>query len=268
MASLFTVPISTGGRITCTTPVPRVYLLTFNSQPDNRLKSDFCNAFYLALDIIEHKHPKGVVVTTSGIQKFYSNGLDLDHANATPGFWKDVLFRLWHRILTYPMPTVALINGHAFAGGFMLAMMHDYRIQNPHRGYLCLNELALGVPLKAPMSSIFRQKVPSPQTYRTLVLEAKRFTALEALKEGIVDSLGGLDEVLTFIDEMKLVNMGGTGVYGKLKAEMWRETVQYLRDPDEQERKWDEMLLRDETRKGESLKRVAEWEKGEAKAKL
>ena len=56
----------------------------------------------------------------------------------------------------------------------MLAMMHDYRIMNPHRGYICLNEVELGVPLRPPMSSVFRQKV-TPQTYRTLVLEAKRF---------------------------------------------------------------------------------------------
>lgn len=72
------------------------------------------------------------------------------------------------------MPTIALLNGHCFAGALMLAFMHDYRMMNPHRGYLCLNEVELGVPLKAPMSSIFRQKV-IPQTYRTLVLEAKRY---------------------------------------------------------------------------------------------
>jgi enoyl-CoA hydratase/carnithine racemase len=72
------------------------------------------------------------------------------------------------------MPTIALLNGHAFAGAFMTAMMHDYRIMNPHRGFLCLNEVELGVPLRPPMSSVFRQKV-SPTVYRTLVLEGRRF---------------------------------------------------------------------------------------------
>ena len=77
------------------------------------------------------------------------------------------------------MPTVALINGHAFAGGFMIAMHHDYRIMNPHKGYLCLNELELGIPLNPPMSSVFRQKV-SPQTYRRMVLEAHKFKVCAA----------------------------------------------------------------------------------------
>lgn len=72
------------------------------------------------------------------------------------------------------MPTVALLNGHAFAGGFMLAMMHDYRIMNPHRGFLCLNELALGVGLRPPMCSIFREKVKAA-TFRRMILEVVRF---------------------------------------------------------------------------------------------
>ena len=115
-----------------------------------------------------------MVITTSGIEKFYSNGLDLEHASFTPHFFPDNLYALWRRLLTYPMPTIALLNGHAFAGALMLAMMHDYRIMNPHRGYLCLNEVELGVPLRPPMTSVFRQKV-SAQCYRRLVLEATRF---------------------------------------------------------------------------------------------
>ncbi|KAK0848125.1 hypothetical protein LTR48_006103 [Friedmanniomyces endolithicus] len=186
----------------------------------------------LALDIIETRYDAGVVITTSGIEKFYSNGLDLEHASFTPGFFPDALYALWRRLLTYPMPTIALLNGHAFAGALMLAMMHDYRMMNPHKGYVCLNEVELGVPLRPPMTSIFRQKV-SAQTYRKLVLEAARYKALEAFKEGIVDWLGGLDEALAYVDELKLVQkackgMNGKQVYGDLKREMWRETIDYL----------------------------------------
>ncbi len=72
------------------------------------------------------------------------------------------------------MPTIALINGHAFAGGLMVAMMHDYRCMNPHKGFLCLNELELGVPLRPPMLSVFREKVAAG-TLRRMILEAHRF---------------------------------------------------------------------------------------------
>lgn len=72
------------------------------------------------------------------------------------------------------MPTVALLNGHAFAGGLMLALMQDYRVMNPHRGFLCLIGLELGYSLRPPMMSIFREKVGAP-VLRRLVLEAVRF---------------------------------------------------------------------------------------------
>lgn len=178
------------------------------------------------------------------------------------------------------MPTIALLNGHCFAGALMVAFMHDYRIMNPHRGYLCLNEVELGVPLKAPMSSIFRQKV-SPQTYRTLVLEAKRFKvslmdqialllcmliviqALEALKEGIIDGVGGLEETLAMVSDLKLTNKSDKGVYGTLKQEMWRETVFFLDNWEQHTSKEDELITKKETQAKE--RRLEAWKAGKAK---
>lgn len=159
------------------------------------------------------------------------------------------------------MPTIALINGHAFAGGLMTAMMHDYRIMNPHRGFVCVNELEFGAPLPAPMASIFRQKVPNPNTYRSMVLEAKRFNALEALKEGLVDSLGGLEETVALIRELKLEDKAKSGVYGRLKAEMWRETVGYLEEADADDRRREAWL--ENQNKAEELerKKVEAWER-------
>jgi len=108
MAALFTVPIaSTGGSIVCTNPTAEgkekqnVYLLTFISPKDNRLTPSFIDAMILALDIIEHRYPKGVVITTSGITKFYSNGLDLEVATSTEGFLDKWLWQLFRRFLTY-----------------------------------------------------------------------------------------------------------------------------------------------------------------------
>lgn len=164
------------------------------------------------------------------------------------------------------MPTLALLNGHAFAAGLMTAMMHDYRLMNPHRGYVCLNELDFGAPLKPPMASIFRQKLPSPATYRTLVLEAKRFNALEALKEGIVDGLGGVEEAVAFVEEMGLGGKGRSGVYGRLKAEMWGETVGLLEGGCGVGREGREGMEKrgeeEERRRGEEgRRRVEVWEK-------
>lgn len=58
--------------------------------------------------------------------------------------------------------------------------------------------------------------------------------ALDALQENIIDGVGGLDEALSYIAEMKLISRADKGVYGKLKREMWRETVRFLESWDEE----------------------------------
>ncbi|KAL1840298.1 hypothetical protein VTJ49DRAFT_587 [Mycothermus thermophilus] len=273
---LFTIPIPAlnqhpGGTIVATEPAPQVYLLTITSPPDNRLTTASCTALLDALDMVEFGGYKpGVVITTSGIDKFYSNGLDLEHAISTEGFMPGVLYKVFLRLLTYPMPTIALMPGHAFAGGMMLAMHHDYRLMSPTRGWACINELDFGVPLKPPMSSIFRLKVP-PTTYRKLVLEAHRFPGAEAVEAGLVDRVGGLAEALELVREKKLTGKAKTGIYGLLKAEMYRESVALLSKEgyEEGERVERERMEMEEKRRVEGERRVEELKKrGVEKAKL
>ncbi|KAL4727220.1 hypothetical protein ACLX1H_006121 [Fusarium chlamydosporum] len=275
MSVLFTLPIPqcgphVGGTLTCTEPSPRVYLLTMNSPPDNRLTTPVLKAFLNALDIIEFGYPHGVVATTSGIQKFYSNGLDLEHAVATDGFWP-LLYDVWNRFLTYPMPTVALMNGHAFAGGLMLATSQDYRLAPTPRGYLCLNELVFGAPLKPAMSALFRVKY-SHATYRSLVLEAKRFSGEEAVAAGIADAIApqGVEDLLRFIKEKELIDKSKSGVYGVLKMEMYAGLIEFMKGPamEAHEKRFDEAQAREGERKEFGKVWYEQWLKDNTKAKL
>lgn len=94
--------------------------------------------------------------------------------------------------------------------------------------------------------------------------------ALEALKENIVDHLGGLDETLAFIEEFQLVKKAqpgasGVSVYGQLKREMWRETTDMLEGWAEEQVR--EVKVREQAAKERetSLKNVLAWEKVKAK---
>ena len=94
--------------------------------------------------------------------------------------------------------------------------------------------------------------------------------ALEALKEGIVDWLGGLEEALTHVDELKLVQkaqkgMSGKKAYGDLKREMWRETVDYLENFGAEDGRDFRVQAKNDRAKEASERKVKEWE---AKAKL
>lgn len=168
------------------------------------------------------------------------------------------------------MPTLALMNGHAFAGGLMLATAQDYRLAPSPRGLLCLNELLFGAPLKPAMAGLFRTKL-TPQVYRTVVLEAKRFNAEEAIAAGIVDGVApnGLDDALKFIEERALLEKPKTGVYGTLKAEMYKDFVAMLKSPglDVEEARFDATQLAEAERKEFGRVWFEQWSK-ENKAKL
>jgi len=145
----------------------------------------------------------------------------------------------------------------------MLAMHHDYRVMNPSRGFVCLNELDFGAALKPAMSAIFRLKA-APATYRSLVLEAHRFGGPEALEAGIVDGVGGLDEVLKLVAERKLTKKGETGIYGALKREMYRESVAIMKFDEKEEQRFQGEVVEDEKRKEEGARRVEQL-KGKAR---
>ncbi|OAA37619.1 enoyl-CoA hydratase/isomerase family protein [Metarhizium rileyi] len=272
--SLFTVPIPPcdahpGGSITATQPRPQVYLLTFSSPPDNRLTTAFLRALLQALDVLEFGgYTPGVVVTTSAIPKFYSNGLDLEHAVNTNGFWQ-LLYDVWARLLTYPMPSVALLNGHTFAGGLMLAQAHDYRLAPDPKGFLCLNEVLFGAPLKPPMAAIFRHRL-APHAYRTLALEGRRFTGHQAVEYGLADATAAsLDDALRFIDERALTEKAKAGVYGVIKTELHKDLLRELRKEgvDAEEARFNHDQSRESERKEFGKLWFEQWAK-ENKSKL
>ncbi|QDS68767.1 hypothetical protein FKW77_005070 [Venturia effusa] len=262
-ATPFTIPISsTNGTIACTIPAEQVYLLTFTSAPDNRITIPFIKAFMLSLDIIEHKFPPGVVVTTSGIGKFYSNGYDLEHVVQHPDFFAGYSFPLLRRLLTYPMPTVALINGHAFGAGCFLTLAHDYRIQNPTRGFNCLPEIDMGVLIPTAVQAMFKQKMPNPTVFRDVALEGRRFGGPEALKMGWADALGGMEEVLKLIRERNLAARGATSAWGGIKEDMYAETLAAMDDEAGNGRWRDGIERGKEEKRKVSKKDVEKWKKG------
>lgn len=91
-----------------------VHVITLYSPPDNRLTPAVITTLLDVLDVVDKHVPRSaVLVTTSAIGKFYSNGFNLELARATDGFFRDCWNKLQIRLLTFPIPTIALMNGHA-----------------------------------------------------------------------------------------------------------------------------------------------------------
>jgi enoyl-CoA hydratase/carnithine racemase len=164
---------------------------------ENRFNRDSIGALHAALDRVEGIEGPAALVTT-GEGKFFSNGLDLDWLMAggegTEGF-VDEVHRLLGRVLGFNAVTVAAINGHAFAGGGMLAVAHDYLVMREDRGFWCLPEVDLGLPLTPAMYAVVAAHLPR-QALQDSCLSGRRYSGPEALAAGIVDEVAAEAEVL------------------------------------------------------------------------
>lgn len=167
------------------------------SDGENRFNRHSIDALHGHLDDIEREAPPLAVVTT-GEGKFFSNGLDLDWM-ATAGddagpMLRDVQ-RLFGRMLRFPALTVAAVNGHAFAAGAMFASAHDFVVMREDRGYWCVPEVDLGLPLTAAMYAVLSAKLPHA-TLHEAILTGRRYDAAAAVAGGVAHHAVSADLVV------------------------------------------------------------------------
>lgn len=207
-----------------------VYVLTLGAD-ENRFHPDRLASINSALDEVEAADgPKAVVTTGSG--KFYSNGLDLDFMAANPDAAESNLadvHALFARVLAFPAPIVAAVQGHAFAAGAMLALAHDQIVMRADRGYFCLPEVDLGIPFTAGMNALIRSRLPIATAHEAMTT-ARRYGGEDARAAGIVAATAGEGEVVdAAIARAEELAAKAGPVFGAIKARLYAEVIAELK---------------------------------------
>jgi enoyl-CoA hydratase/carnithine racemase len=104
------------------------------------------------------------------------------------------------RFMTMPIPTVCAVNGHAFGAGFMTAMCHDIRVMREDRGFMCANEIQIGMSIPSPELALFRHKMPRHVFHKTVQL-AHRWAGPQALEAGLVESTAPVEGLLALAQQ-------------------------------------------------------------------
>ena len=128
-----------------------IYVLTMHFKS---FTPDALNALHLRLDELENIEGTIALVTTSDHSKIYSAGIDfqvftMPQIEVMGFLW--LFNRLLARMMKVGYPTIACMNGHAYAGGFMFAMAHDFRVLREDLGTCCLSEIDIGAGLPRGM---------------------------------------------------------------------------------------------------------------------
>jgi enoyl-CoA hydratase/carnithine racemase len=198
---------------------------------ENRFSPEWLTTVHSLLDtILDNPGPAALVTTGNG--KFYSNGLDLEwllsHTDAAERYVTDV-HTLFARLLTFPIPTVAALNGHAFGAGAMLAMAHDFRMMRADRGYFCFPEADINIPFTPGMAALVQSKL-TPTAAVASMTTGRRFGGPEARDLGLVDDIASDAELLDRASELVRALAGkDRATLGAIKSTMFDPAVAALR---------------------------------------
>jgi Delta3-Delta2-enoyl-CoA isomerase len=169
---------------------------------DQRFTPETISELHKVLTEVENVDgPRALVTVASG--KIWHNGLDLDwiakHKDNVPKYIASV-HRLLARFLVSPIPTVACIQGHVFAAGAMLALVHDERIMRSDRGYFCLPEIDIQMPFTTGMVALVLAKLPPAVAHQAMVT-GRRYGGDECAQLDIVGIAASESELPGFAFE-------------------------------------------------------------------
>ena len=148
----------------------------------------------IARGLDDARDARAVILTGTG--SIFSAGVDLyrmlDDGGAYVRAFVPALAATIRKLFTFPRPVIAAINGHAIAGGCILAFASDLRIMARGNGRIGVPELRVGVPFPPIALEIVRYAVPS-HAHR-MIVGGQTYPADAAHAMGLVDALS--DDVL------------------------------------------------------------------------
>jgi enoyl-CoA hydratase len=168
-----------------------IAIVTLRRPPANAMNLEFTEEIAAVFQRLGHdRSARSLVLTGQG--RSFCAGVDL---KALPDFDEtyqrrmvDALNRAFHAVYSCPVPVVGAINGHAIAGGLVLALCCDWRVAVKTQFLAGLTEVRVGVPYPVGAMEVVRAEL-APHVARQLILFGQNMTSSAALEAGVFDEM-------------------------------------------------------------------------------
>ena len=174
-----------------------VAVLSMQHGKANALDIEFCDSLTDRFAALRTANAKAIVLTGTG--KIFSAGVDLKRlSQGGAAYVRDFLpslHRLYETIFFHPKPVIAAINGHAIAGGCILAACADRRVMARDIGRMGVTELLVGVPFPALAFEILRFAVPA-RVLAEVTYSGATYPSEAALDRGWTDEVAEPAELM------------------------------------------------------------------------
>jgi enoyl-CoA hydratase/carnithine racemase len=176
-----------------------VAVLKLDRSTTNAINLELVETLSSALQEVKHDPRVRALVLTSANNKFFSIGFDIPELYDLDRSEFETFYREFNNLCldlyTLPKPVVASLNGHAIAGGCILALCCDYRLMAADKKLIGLNEVKLGVPVPYLADCILRELV-GIRLARQIMETGDFYSSEQALQVGLVDQALPLELLL------------------------------------------------------------------------
>jgi enoyl-CoA hydratase len=229
-----------------------VALLRMQGGKANAMTAEFLGDLVRLVDELEASDAGAAVIIGEG--PHFSAGLalpsliDLDRASLRE--FIDIFAAAMLSVFRCQLPVIAAVNGHAIAGGCVLALQADVRLMAEGKGKIGLTEVQLGIGLPSVVLESLRLQLP-PTSLFTIALEGRLFGPGEAYTLRLVDDVcpAATLERLAIERATALARLPRAG-YAQVKAGLRRPAVEAItRHGDEERERWLDSWYSDDAQK-------------------
>lgn len=206
---------------------PQLCTLHLQRPRKNAIDQAFLDAAHAALEEARRPDVAAVVLTAEGTT--FSAGLDLvstlDFDRQAMRTFVDGFEAFFTALFAFDKPIVAAINGHAIAGGCIIAMACDVRVMAEGRGRIGITEVAVGIPFPSAAFEIARFTL-RPDAIADAFLEGRRMTPEEARAHGLVHEVCKAEDLLA-VASARARRLGGAprAAFAAIKRDLRAEAL-------------------------------------------
>lgn len=216
-----------------------VAVMTWAHEEQNRFTTPFLTEVCDAWEALAADDGVRGVVVTAAQERFFSTGIHLEWllgegASGPEGVLRflDALHRTLLSAVGFPKPMVGALNGHAVAGGAIVAACFDFRLMRADSGFVRLPEVQIDIPFTPGMTALFQDMLP-PASFRDLALTGDRVTNERAKEMGYVDELVPASELVAravaLAGKLGAVNLT---TYASIKRGLRRRVIEVMERDD------------------------------------
>ncbi len=206
----------------------------------NRMNQTFAKDMNTCLDqVLADTDVQGVVLTSTD-EKNFSQGIDVEwiggklHSQENEAVISFMygMNNIFKRLLLFPVPVIAAINGHAFGNGAILSCACDFRFMRKDKGFFCFPEVDVSIPFLPGMIGFVRKAIPEYK-FNHLLLSGQRATAPELEQSNVIVKACDDQEALMAETVAYAASFGKKrGIFQELKKRKYKELVRIIDEED------------------------------------